>query len=331
MPLRLCVLRSLAGAKTEPAAPNQTGTLVQGHAPDNFFYSTSPTGGAFNLGTMFSITRKGDVKVLYSFTGKADGAGPRGGVALGNDGYLYGTTPSGGDYGVGMIFKIPRSGGRPTPVFSFRNGRVVPPPAAGVKPTQQQLMDAAGSYPSTAPVPGTDGNLYGVTGYANNVGTGTLYRISPSGQFKCLYLFKSEEATANGTFPASLSAGLDGNLYGTTWAGALKGGSVFQFNPATATLHTIYRFENSAGKSDGSQSYGVMLGSDGVLYGTTSNQGPTCRGVVFSLTLAGEYKILHALEESRPILLVASWRFPSAAWFPANSPRSRTICTVRRP
>lgn len=182
MPLRLCVLRSLAGAKTEPAAPNQTGTLVQGHAPDNFFYSTSPTGGAFNLGTMFSITRKGDVKVLYSFIGKADGAGPRGGVALGNDGYLYGTTPSGGDYGVGMIFKIPRSGGRPTPVFSFRNGRVVPPPAAGVKPTQQQLMDAAGSYPSTAPVPGTDGNLYGVTGYANNVGTGTLYRISPSGQ-----------------------------------------------------------------------------------------------------------------------------------------------------
>ena len=293
MPLRLCVLHNFAGPKTEPGTPNQMGTMVQGHAPDNFFYSTSPVGGTSNQGTVFSITRNGDVKVLYSFTGKSDGGGPRGGLALGNDGYLYGTTPSGGDYGVGTIFKISRSGGSPEPVYSFRSGKIVPPPGRGEQPTQQQIMDAAGAYPSTAPVQAADGNLYGVTGFAAS-GGGTIYRISPSGAFKCLYLFKSTDAATVGGFPASLSVGLDGNLYGTTWAGGLKTGTVFQFNPASATLKTIYIFKNTAEEADGSQSWGVILGSDGVLYGTTANGGPSYRGVVFSLTLSGQYKILHA-------------------------------------
>jgi len=41
---------------------------------------------------------------LYAFTG-GDGANPDYWPILGTDGFLYGTTPNGGDNGLGAIFK----------------------------------------------------------------------------------------------------------------------------------------------------------------------------------------------------------------------------------
>jgi hypothetical protein len=57
---------------------------------------TTGVGGVYNSGTVFEITSSGTEKVLYSFTGGADGAWPQGPLVLDAEGNLYGTTAAGG-------------------------------------------------------------------------------------------------------------------------------------------------------------------------------------------------------------------------------------------
>jgi len=45
-------------------------------------YGTTWLGGAYSLGTVFSLDRDGNEKVLHSFAGGSDGANPIGGPVL---------------------------------------------------------------------------------------------------------------------------------------------------------------------------------------------------------------------------------------------------------
>jgi uncharacterized repeat protein (TIGR03803 family) len=45
-------------------------------------------------------------RVLYSFTGGADGGQPQAAVLLDNAGHLYGTTTAGGRYGQGVVYRL---------------------------------------------------------------------------------------------------------------------------------------------------------------------------------------------------------------------------------
>jgi uncharacterized repeat protein (TIGR03803 family) len=60
---------------------------------------------------VFKLDKSGQETVLYSFTGKADGAGPEAGLLRDAAGNLYGTTSDGGDLscgfsGCGTVFKV---------------------------------------------------------------------------------------------------------------------------------------------------------------------------------------------------------------------------------
>ena len=62
-------------------------------------YGTSVQGGDFGGGTVFELSPSGSSwvhKVLYSFTGGADGGEPYKGVTLDAQGNLYGTAVTGG-------------------------------------------------------------------------------------------------------------------------------------------------------------------------------------------------------------------------------------------
>src|SRR5664279_183273 len=76
-------------------------------------YGTSVQGGAFGGGTIFELSPSGNGwthKVLYSFTGGADGGEPYKGVTLDNAGNLYGTAVTGGggscEGGCGVAYKL---------------------------------------------------------------------------------------------------------------------------------------------------------------------------------------------------------------------------------
>ena len=76
-------------------------------------YGTTYLGGAFNQGTVFSLSLSNHAvveSVLYSFTG-TNGVSPYGGVVADSAGHLYGTTFYGGSDGYGVVFMLSDVGG----------------------------------------------------------------------------------------------------------------------------------------------------------------------------------------------------------------------------
>jgi uncharacterized repeat protein (TIGR03803 family) len=104
-------------------------------------------------------------KVLYSFTGGADGSQPRQGLIFDQAGNLYGTTWMGGAYGYGTVFQLTRNAdGSWTEhvLYSFTGG------SDGQLPEWGGLaMDAAN-------------NLYSTTNLGGESGAGTLFELSPN-------------------------------------------------------------------------------------------------------------------------------------------------------
>ena len=92
-----------------PDGNEPTGALVQG--TDGNFYGATQAGGTHSQGSIFKITPKGVLTILYSFcatSGCPDGFDPVGGVIQATDGNFYGTTAGGGT-GVnphGTVFQI---------------------------------------------------------------------------------------------------------------------------------------------------------------------------------------------------------------------------------
>ncbi|HTS16450.1 MAG TPA: choice-of-anchor tandem repeat GloVer-containing protein [Verrucomicrobiae bacterium] len=100
--------------------------------------------------------------------------------------------------------------------------------------------------------------------------------------------------SADGAQPyGGLILGSDGNYYGTTESEGGSGfGTVFSITPA-GTLTTVYNF--GGGLSDGANpKAGVIQGSDGLLYGTTSSGGSGGAGTVFKVGTNGSPTILHS-------------------------------------
>ncbi len=90
----------------------------------------------------------------------------------------------------------------------------------------------------------------------------------------------------------------DGNYYGTTYHGSVKqGGTVYRLTPDG--VHTVIH-EFDVDGVDGRQPYaGLMQASNGWLYGTTTYGGAFGQGVVFRLSLAGEFEVLDAFSADK--------------------------------
>ena len=270
---------------------NQVGGCGDGYYPsalaqgaDGNFYGTTDGGGenspvflGNSFGTVFRITPDGALTTIYTFTDGLDGAVPQAALVEGNDGNFYGTAYQGGrtnlyfgTTGLGTVFKISPTGSL-TPLYAFSGG-----------------ID--GAFPLAGLVQGTDGNFYGTTyegGLVNvngGFGFGTIFRISPAGDFQSLYTFRGG---SDGAFPsAALVQGSDGSFYGTAYYGgdlSLNGGNglgtIFQITPG-GQFTTLHTFKGS----DGANPAGPLTqGSDGNFYGTTSLGGKQGLGTIFKL------------------------------------------------
>jgi uncharacterized repeat protein (TIGR03803 family) len=159
-------------------------------------------------------------------------------------------------------------------------------------PLAQVLWNFGGSpdgFAPTAPlIQGSDGNFYGTTTSGGPNFWGTVFQISPGGVETVLYSFASGSDGADpvgGVVEAS-----DGNFYGTTYSGGANGlGTVFKVTPAGVET-ILWSFGSGV---DGMQpAAGLIQGSDGNFYGTTSGGGTNAHGTVFKITPAGAETVL---------------------------------------
>jgi uncharacterized repeat protein (TIGR03803 family) len=97
----------------------------------------------------------------------------------------------------------------------------------------------------------------------------------------------------NGANPLYVSfvQGRDGRLYGTTYSGGANGlGAVIRINLTTKNSIVLHSFNGTDGSNPGA---GLTLGTDGNYYGTTVMGGSANVGVLYKISTAGTYTVLH--------------------------------------
>lgn len=239
-------------------------------------YGTTYFGGAHGSGTVFKVTPQGNKTVLWSFAGQPDGGGPDANLVLGKDGNFYGTTQGGGTAGEGAAFRITPAGSL-TILHSFGATAV-----DGFNPDGGLIQGSNGNFYGTTTSGGTAGGFYG----------GTAYEMTPSGTVTILHSF-SNTTTPTGQVDGSNPEGPllvdgNGNLYGTTYdGGKYSSGIFFKITPAgkEIILYTNSRAGIIPGCTDGNfiQS-GLILATDGSLYGSATSGGANGTGVIYKLT-----------------------------------------------
>ena len=291
---------------------NPTAALIEGS--DGDLYGTTQ----FDKGTVFKISKDGSVfTVLKTFACQADGCRPAPGLLEGSDGNLYGMTQLAG----GAVFKLAKDGSGFAVLKNFTCGAVPGdgcfPAAALIEgsdgnlygTTQQGGASAAGTIfkiakdgsgftllktfsgcgtlngclPTGGLIEGSDGNLYGTNkGGGVILNGGTVFKIAKDGSgFTVIKSF----TCVDGCGPSAvLTEGSDGNLYGTTENGGLfvEGGTVFTIAKDGSGFNVLHSFFNGVNCLDGCYPVaGVILGSDGKLYGTTRDGGDFAAGVIY--------------------------------------------------
>ena len=237
-------------------------------------YGTTYQGGKANAGVVYGVDAAGQEKVLYSFTGLADGGNPYGGVIRDSAGNLYGTTGAGGTSGYGVVFKLDKAG-QETVLYAFTGG-------------------ADGGYSYAGVIRDSAGNLYGTTSSGGTAGYGVVFEVNTCGQETVLYSFTG--GADGGYSYAGVIRGSAGNLYGTTSSGGIGQGYAgygVVFKLSTAGQETVlYSF--TGGADGGNPGAGVIHDSAGNLYGTTTSGGTAGQGVVFKLSTGGQETVLYS-------------------------------------
>jgi uncharacterized repeat protein (TIGR03803 family) len=148
-----------------------------------------------------------------------------------------------------------------------------------------------GKSPNTL-IQSADGNFYGTTtrgGSINNAG-GTIFKITPAGQFKVLHTFVADQNGnyPNGAFPTSLVEGNDGFLYGTAGGGPNGFGDGVAFKMSKAgTFQVLHNFCDPTNCSDSVSPFSLVLGNDGNFYGASL-------GLLWRMTPKSSVTVLHA-------------------------------------
>lgn len=279
---------------------NPSAGLVLG-ASTGTLYGTTFNGGTKGMGAVFELnpvkTGGYTEKLLYSFQGGADGANPMASLALSSKTVLYGTTSQGGSV---TITNQPPTCTTSTPCVYANQGTVFQVAPAGGGVWKESLLytftgQGDGGSPESPLILSSLGVLYGNTfwgGTALNCpesayaqGCGVVFQLAPptgtvtTWTQKVLYNFTGVSPDGAHPYgPMSINANTD--LFGTTFSGGgtqdlcfpeayIGCGTIFELKPGKSGVWTKSNISSFPGSPAGGSPNGILLGANGVLYGTT--------------------------------------------------------------
>jgi uncharacterized repeat protein (TIGR03803 family) len=269
-------------------------------APNGVVFGATQFGGTEGCGNVFELRPSPtfprtplapwNETILYQFLYGFDGCRPASAPIIDPAGNLYGTTSTGGYYGLGTVYELARSGQTYTEqlVYSFEGGNDGDAPFVG--------LIADNSFT----------NLYGVTWGGgsptgcNYAGCGTVFKLTNTGSGWTESILYSFQADSDGKNPSTgLALDSSGNLYGATSVGGVGGGgTIFKLTPSGGayTFSVLYSFTAACNGLCGPTLGAVTLDAAGSIYGTTFAQGAQNQGSAFELSPTGEgytYTDLH--------------------------------------
>jgi uncharacterized repeat protein (TIGR03803 family) len=233
----------------------------------NFYGTGGQTQNRTDTQLLFQLSSTGAYTQLATFT--ALGGSPYGAPIQASDGNFYGTAGDGTESS-GYVYKYVPSTGELSTLYNFgQEGTLI-----------------GGLFQAS------DGNLYGTTSAGGGYGNGSIFKLSLSGTLLFNYVFPNDGKF--GFQPSSLIEANDGNFYGTTLYGGAAGnfngpGVVFKMSPQ-GHLSVVYNLRQTEGRFP----EGLVQGTDGNFYGTTSLCGTYVLGCIFQVTADGAFKILYS-------------------------------------
>lgn len=263
-------------AQEQSYAPNQ---LVIGS--DDLLYGTTTRTSSQENGGVFKLNKDGTGFLeLHRFShSPVDGSRVCGVIEAG-DGFLYGTTSGGGAAWEGTLFKLSRDGSEFQIIKSMSR-------AGG-----------SGSMPASVLLDGQDNFLYGTTSSGGTNGGGTAFRFDPEdGTCDFLRHFSNSWSSGGGlqsSGVSGLSTDASGALFGTTsLAGVSNQGTIFRLGRDGKDFDELHHFGVVPGDGLFPRA-GVLVSSDGSLFGSTSSGGSNRQGTLFRLDRDGsDYRVIH--------------------------------------
>lgn len=233
---------------------------------DGTLYGTTPGGGEFGAGAIFTIGGDGRFVVRHSF---ADRSTVIGGLAASESGTLFGVVQA-GDRAKSAVIVSLDAAGTLRRLSSFEHY-----PAGG------QLV--AGLTLAS------DDSLYGVTAGAGTAGS--VFRLDVEGRLEVRHAFRSD-GTEGANPVGRLLEAADGNFYGVTSAGGAHfAGTIFRLTPA-GKISVVHSFDPSTEGRD--PNGGLTIEPGGGLYGTLcASSTSTANGLIYSLDFGGGFTVVH--------------------------------------
>jgi len=227
-------------------------------ASNALFYGLTSKGGNSDKGVLYSFNPATNAYVVRYNLNSGNAANPYAGLLEDGAGVLYGTVSSQGSNGSGAIFRFLTA--------TVNYTELLP------------LGRSTGAYPKGSLLQASNGLFYGVASGGGTSSVGTVFSIDPA---TSVYTPLANFSTTLGTSPTGRLVQVGQLLYGVCeTGGANTGGTLFSFNIGTNAITKILDLQNTTGKRPLA---GMMLASNGLLYGTTSEGGDFSFGTIYTL------------------------------------------------